>query len=134
VGNVKIPCIILLTHGRWGDEIIKSTEMITGPMENIYAFSLSPEMDIKTYTDSIKEVLKHSEADAILITDLYCSTTTNVALSLSKDFDINIITGLNMYLLIQIDKMRRKYNLSMKDELKWIIEENRSKCDLLYLK
>ena len=39
--------IIIGTHGRFGEEIIKSAEMIVGKMENVRAVSLLPEMSFE---------------------------------------------------------------------------------------
>ena len=39
---------MLCTHGRFGEELIRSAEMITGPLKNVQAFSLMPGMDPPT--------------------------------------------------------------------------------------
>ena len=130
---MEIPYIILLTHGRWGEELVDSAKSIIGDVDNVYSFSLLPEMKMEDYIDSIKEVLIQAPPNSILITDLYCGTTTNVALMLSNDFDVKVVTGLSMYLLIQVEEMRKHKDLNIEDALKQIIDENRDKCDLLKL-
>ena len=130
---MDIPYIILLTHGRWGKELIDSTKSIIGQVDDIYSFSLLPEMKVEDYIKNIKEVLKRAPSNTILITDLHCGTTTNVALMLSQDFHIKVVTGLNMYLLIQIEEMRKKKDICLEDALQQLIEQSRSQCKLVKL-
>jgi len=127
------PWIILLTHGSWGEELISSARTIIGEIDDIYSFSLMPEMKVEDYIDGIRKVLNRSPSNTILITDLYCGTTTNVALILSQEYDIKVVTGLNMYLLIQIEEMRKQENLNIEDALLQIIDENQSKIELIKL-
>lgn len=125
--------IVLLTHGNWGEELISSAKAIIGEVDNIYSFPLMPDMKVEDYIDGIRKVLSHSPSNTILITDLYCGTTTNVALILSQEYDIKVVTGLNMYLLIQIEEMRKQENLNIEDALYQLIDQNKSKIELLKL-
>ena len=34
--------VFVCTHGRFGEELMKSAEMIAGEAENVFAFSLMP--------------------------------------------------------------------------------------------
>lgn len=106
---VEIPYIILLTHGRWGEELIKGAEMIVGPIENIYAFSLFPEQPIKNYLSKVEAVLKNMSTEAIVLTDLFGGTTSNVALMLFRKYKCHVISGLDIAMLIAADEMRNEY-------------------------
>ena len=46
-------CIFVCTHGRFGEELIKSAEMIAGKSENVYSFSLLPGMPPEEYKEMI---------------------------------------------------------------------------------
>lgn len=41
--------LILISHGKFCEELKKSTEMIMGPQEDIYTLPLLPEDDTETY-------------------------------------------------------------------------------------
>ena len=48
--------IFLLTHGMWGAELIKSTQMIIGGTpSDIQAFSLMPETSLKEYQQAMHD-------------------------------------------------------------------------------
>ena len=38
--------VFVCTHGRFGEELMKSAEMIAGEAENVFAFSLMPDMQV----------------------------------------------------------------------------------------
>ena len=44
-------CIFVCTHGKFGEELIKSAEMIAGKSENVYSFSLLPGMPPEEYKE-----------------------------------------------------------------------------------
>lgn len=106
---LEVPYIILLTHGRWGEELIKGAEMIAGPIKNIYAFSLFPEQPVKDYLSKIETVLKDMPTQAIILTDLFGGTTSNVAFVLSKKYRCHVISGLDIAMLIAADELRNEY-------------------------
>lgn len=106
---LEVPYIILLTHGRWGEELIKGAEMIAGPIKNIYAFSLFPEQPVKDYLSKIETVLKDMPTQAIILTDLFGGTTSNVAFVLSKKYRCHVISGLDIAMLIAADELRKEY-------------------------
>lgn len=108
-GDVKVPHIILLTHGRWGEELIKGAEMIVGSIKNIYAFPLFPEQSVKDYLSKIETVLKDMPTQAIILTDLFGGTTSNVAFVLSKKYRCHVISGLDIAMLIAADELRNEY-------------------------
>ena len=42
---MKNKYLLIGTHGEFGKELVKSAEMIMGKTENVYVFSLLPDMD-----------------------------------------------------------------------------------------
>ena len=49
--------ILLGTHGRFGEELIKSAELILGEMKDVRSFSLLPGMALEDYIPSVAETL-----------------------------------------------------------------------------
>ena len=50
--------LILVSHGRFCEELKGSTEMIMGPQDNIHAVALLPEMGQKNLLQNLKLLLK----------------------------------------------------------------------------
>jgi PTS system mannose-specific IIA component/D-glucosaminate-specific PTS system IIA component len=94
--------IIIGTHGRFGEEIIKSAEMIVGKMENVRAVSLLPEMSFEEFMKQVKDILAELEGETIALVDLYGGTPCNVLTALTRSYNHNVITGLNLPMLIDL--------------------------------
>ena len=104
-----MPYIILLTHGKWGEELVKGAEMICGEIENVYTFSLLPDQSIEDYTEQVEKVLEAAPIGSIIIADLFGGTTSNIASFISISYNILALSGLNIAMLIAADKLRTKY-------------------------
>ena len=50
--------IFVCTHGRFGEELIKSAEMIAGETENVFSFSLLPGMPPEDYHSMLEKQLE----------------------------------------------------------------------------
>ncbi len=92
--------IIVATHGRFGEELIKSTEMIGGQMTNAVAISLLPEMSPEEYAPLVEEELK-KEGRKICFVDLFGGTPSNTLIMLSQKYDFELICGVNLPMLLE---------------------------------
>lgn len=94
--------ILILTHGRFGEELVKSAEMIVGEIKNIKVFSLMPEMSAEDYRNKVADYLKEVDNEVISLVDLFGGTPSNTVAALSQKFDIEIISGLNLPMLLEV--------------------------------
>lgn len=107
--NENIPYLLILTHGKWGIELIEGAEMICGSLENIFAFPLMPDQSLVEYVKPIEEILKNAPEESIILADLFGGTTSNIAAILSSKYNILAVTGLNLAMLITASEVRGKY-------------------------
>ena len=94
--------IIVITHGHFGEEMIKSAEMIIGEIDNIKALSLTPDLSLEDLINKIKTEVAGIEDDVILLTDLFGGTPNNVASYFKQAMNIPVVTGLNLAMLISV--------------------------------
>lgn len=94
--------ILILNHGCFGEEMIRSAEMIVGKSENIRAVSLNPGVSIEEYYESVKKVITSLTGETIVLCDLYGGTPCNVAMILSREYSLRVICGLNLPMLIEL--------------------------------
>ncbi|MCR1899109.1 PTS sugar transporter subunit IIA [Irregularibacter muris] len=101
--------IFILTHGKAGEELLKSAQMITGEMKNVKTFSLLPGVSLESYIQEVKSSLDEVPKGATIlgITDLYGGTPSNCARALSKDYNFFILAGLNLAMLLEADILRK---------------------------
>lgn len=97
--------LMLCSHGNFARELVKSAEMIVGKVDNIEIFSLMPGMSMEDFQKQITDRLQTmSHYDELLfLVDLYGGTPCTAVMSLMKQYPINIVTGLNLAMLIEVN-------------------------------
>lgn len=95
--------IIVASHGDLSKELVKSAEMIAGPMENIEALSLLPNMEPTEFREKVVSSISN-DTYIIALVDLFGGTPANVISSLIENFDIDIdiVTGVSLPMLLDL--------------------------------
>lgn len=101
--------VVLASHGKLAEEMLKSVEMIMGPQENIIALALEPEDDPMELKERIKESVEKVKGDngAIVLVDLMGGSPSNAAAYVARE-GIPVITGMNLSILLELIGMRDK--------------------------
>ncbi|MBN1823600.1 MAG: hypothetical protein JW803_04710 [Endomicrobiales bacterium] len=94
--------ILIITHGELGMEMIKTAELIVGKQEDVETLSLTQMDSLAGMCKRVEEELSKikSEEGILILTDMLGGTPCNACLPFCKDYNIEIITGLNLYMLI----------------------------------
>lgn len=106
--------ILVCTHGRFCEELIKSVEMIGGELKNTTAVPLLPTMSMDDYYNSVLEKLDQNKIN-LCLTDLFGGTPCNTLLNLSREHKMEIICGVNLPVLLETTTAD---NFESVDELK----------------
>jgi PTS system mannose-specific IIA component len=107
--------IVVVTHSGLGEALIESAEMILeGPLEAAMAVSVdlsqSAEQMRKKISAGIKAVGK--DEGVLILTDMFGGTPSNLSLSFLEEGRIEVLTGVNLPVVIRAAKMRKDKNLS----------------------
>jgi mannose/fructose-specific phosphotransferase system component IIA len=97
--------VLVITHGRFGEELVKSVEMIMGPQDYITAMGLLPGQSVDDLRERVFEALAKNDADGIdtiVCCDLFGGSPSNVALSCLGKSDCKVMLGANMPMLVQL--------------------------------
>lgn len=97
--------ILVITHGDFGIELIKSVEMIMGPQDYMTGLGLRPGESVDVLREQAFDIVqKNAEAggETIVCCDLFGGSPSNVALSCLGKADCQVILGVNMPMLIQL--------------------------------
>ncbi|WP_055666007.1 PTS sugar transporter subunit IIA [Desnuesiella massiliensis] len=94
--------IVIATHGRFGEELIRSAEMIVGKMENVKSVSLLPVMSFEEFMHEVDAIFSDLEGPVLALADLYGGTPCNVLTALTKKYHHNVITGVNLPMLVDL--------------------------------
>ncbi|AIF44532.1 PTS sugar transporter subunit IIA [Virgibacillus sp. SK37] len=93
--------ILLLTHGGWGETLADTLTMIIGQIEGVSEIPLNPEDTLEGFLEKVERKVKEMPSNSLIITDISGGTTSNVALKLSQNYDIKILSGLSSIMLIE---------------------------------
>lgn len=97
--------ILVVAHGELGNLLLDTANRILQePFENIFSFPIAWDCDFaktKVALDKIVDKML-SEMDSLLIlTDLFGGTPTNLAMTQFKKNNVQILTGVNLPILIK---------------------------------
>ncbi len=107
--------IVIVTHSRLGEALIEAADCILeSSLEATTAVSVdlkhSAEKLRKKINDGIKAV---DEGDGVIIlTDMFGGTPSNLSLSFLEEGRIDVLTGVNLPVLIRAAKMRKDSDLA----------------------
>ena len=95
--------ILILTHNGWGAELLKSVQMIVGEISHVYEVPLQAEDSLPDYIERVKVQIDQLEwnESLLILTDIKGGTPSNVALRLSKDYELVAISGLCASMLLE---------------------------------
>jgi len=105
--------IVLVTHGRLATEFVAALEHVVGPQSQIAAVCIGPDDDMEQRRQeiltSIAEV--NSGDGAVLLTDMFGGTPSNLAISVMDRARIEVIAGINLPMLIKLASLRQTESL-----------------------
>lgn len=116
---MEIIGIVITGHGAFPEGLLNAATMIMGEQEKVKAVGLQPAEGPEDLKQKLKEaVAEVDEGDGVLVlADLFGGTPANVsAYLLQSEREIEVLTGINLPLLLEILNLR--LNLSLKEVVK----------------
>jgi len=114
--------ILLVTHPNLGDEFIRSAELICGKFPNLASVSIDTQKGVEEIRREISTAIQDIDGgDGVLIlTDMFGGTPSNMSLAFLREGHVEVITGLNLPMLIKIASCREGRKLN---ELSRLVKE-----------
>lgn len=98
--------VLLIGHGTFSQDLLKTAEMICGPAEGVRTINLPPEQDMEAYEAAIRQVMTDcGKAGLLILADLKGGTPFLTASRLMREYwqqPIELITGVNLPMLIHV--------------------------------
>ncbi len=101
---------VIVSHGLLAEELIRTAEMIVGRLPNITAVSIDVTTDVETSREQIRQAIElvNHGSGVIVFTDMFGGTPSNISLSFLKEADVEVITGVNLAMLVQLSDMPKE--------------------------
>lgn len=99
---------VLVTHGQLARELVHAAETIIGEVQQITAVSIGWHDDVETARQAIKSAIDqvNSGGGVLVLTDVLGGTPTNIAASFMGIEPIEIVTGVNLPMVIRLASQR----------------------------
>jgi PTS system mannose-specific IIA component len=101
--------ILIVTHRQLAEALLSASDLIMGCLEKMVAVSLDPSAMPDELRRQIAEGLaKLNGTDGVLIlTDMFGGTPSNLSLSFLKEGQVEVISGVNLPMLIKVNQLRQ---------------------------
>ena len=111
--EIKPVGVVLVTHRRLAEEFLRVAEEIVGETLWIRTVSMDIQADSESARQKILEAVRDMESGhgVLIITDMFGGTPTNICLSLLEEGNIEVLTGLNLPMLLKLAVARREMDL-----------------------
>ncbi len=112
--------VVIVTHYRLAEEFLQSLELIVGELDHVRAIGLDPtsgspeEMRVRI-EKAIGEV---ESGEGVLVTvDMFGGTPSNLSLAFLEEGKVEVVTGLNLPMLVKIARQNQELQLHELAEL-----------------
>jgi len=106
--------LLVVTHGRLAEELVSSVRNIVGSVEGLEAVSIAWNDDAEEASLRIRQARERVDrgSGVLLLTDMFGGTPTNLALSMLEPDRFEIVTGVNLPMLIKFVNLREETTLA----------------------
>ncbi len=105
--------VVVVTHSRLAKELVDATNRIVGENLQLHAVSIDWNDDIEKARKLIQEGIKKVDngMGVLILTDMFGGTPSNISLSFLEKGKIEIVTGVNLPMLIKYSTLKDVTNL-----------------------
>ena len=100
--------VLIITHGNLGNELIKAAELIKGDLHGVLAISVNATKGVEELKKEITVATKKVDSGhgVLILTDLFGGTPSNISLSFLKEQKVEVVTGVNLPMMLKISEKR----------------------------
>jgi PTS system mannose-specific IIA component len=100
--------LVLISHGQMGHYLLESAELIAGTQEQVATVSLVPEDSPESFQAKMLSAIQSIDTDKglLVLSDLCGGTPWNCTAVLSRDEELECLTGMNLPMLLEILMIR----------------------------
>ncbi|MCX7966659.1 MAG: PTS sugar transporter subunit IIA [Syntrophorhabdaceae bacterium] len=101
--------IVIVAHFNLAKEMAKAVELIVGDQELFTHVDIFPNEDMEAIKKKITNAIKSVDGGdgVIILTDMFGGTPSNISLSFLEEGKIEVVTGVNLPMLIKLATFRK---------------------------
>jgi PTS system mannose-specific IIA component len=105
--------VVIVAHYRLGEEFLQALRLIVPDASGFDAVSIEPKQSVDEMRASIAEAIDRVDrgAGVLILTDMFGGTPSNIALSFLGERRVEVVTGVNLPMLIKLATLRKEQPL-----------------------
>ncbi len=106
--------LLLVSHGRIAESFLEVSQTIVGPVKGVQVVTLAEPIDEARVLEDIRRARRAiDQGEGLLIlTDMFGGTPANLCFSLLEDPLVEVLTGMNLPMILQILSSRKDASLA----------------------
>ncbi|MEW6362605.1 MAG: PTS sugar transporter subunit IIA [Pyrinomonadaceae bacterium] len=105
---------VIVSHGQLANELLAAAATVIGDISHVTAVSIGWHDDVEMARDQVERAIKSvSDGSGVLVmTDMFGGTPTNIAAMFLSDGEVEIVTGVNLPMVIKLASNTKQITLS----------------------
>lgn len=114
--------VLIVAHYRLGEELLQALRLIVPSASGFQSVAIEPRQGADEMRAAISEGLEEVDSGegVLVLTDMFGGTPSNISLSFLGERELEVVTGINLPMLIKLATMKEPKTLS---ELATFIKE-----------
>ncbi len=102
--------VVLVAHNNLAESMKSVAEHVVGPLPDLMCVSVKPDDDIELKRNEIAQKIEQADRGkgVVLLTDMFGGTPSNLAISLMQEGKVEVISGMNVPMLVKLLRIRKK--------------------------
>ena len=104
---------VIVSHGGVANELLAAAQTVVGELDHIAAVSIDWNDDVENAKGEISAAIKSVSqgSGVLLLTDMFGGTPTNISAMFIKENEVEIITGVNLPMVIKLASQNKEISL-----------------------
>jgi PTS system mannose-specific IIA component len=106
--------VVVVTHCHLAEEMICAAQLVVGEeLKQFHAVSVEPKDGSEAIREKILMAIRKVDSGrgVLILTDMYGGTPSNISLSFLEDKKIEVITGVNLPMLLKLATYQENFDL-----------------------
>jgi len=105
--------VVVVTHGQLATELVNAAETIVGDLPQFAAVSIGWHDDVDDAREEIRQAIARVQGPegVLILTDMFGGTPANLGLTFLESDRVEVITGVNLPMLIKLAGARKPVGL-----------------------
>lgn len=105
--------VLIVTHKDLAEALLAVCDLILGRQDNVTAVSLDPGAPPEALREQIQRALQQLNGEGtVILTDMLGGTPSNLSLSFLQEGKVEVVTGVNLPMLLKLASLRERNDLA----------------------